>query len=776
MGGFAGHMSHLYENPGLTFKQVKDIFSKASNGELEGTEKTDGQNLFVSYSVKTGRAKAARNKGHIVTGGLNAEQLAEKFMEHANPNIKKVFVEAFDTFEKAVQSLDPEVQINIFGSDADVFYNAEVQDPRTMNVIKYDTKTLNIHQVGHVRYDKETKQIKQTGLTQYARTLDAALSTMQKAIQDKEYNVQKNAVRTLRALDDDIALNTAIERLDNELRKAGVSDNQTISDYLVARLVPYIDQQVELPEQNKELLLKRLFKIKGVTFNHVAKGLEPDQKEIIRAIIKNQGNVMKSMIFPIEDIVHDFSVAMLKGLESFFVLDNAKEVMRLRSEVSKARSAIEGSGDEEAIRILSQQMRKLKNVEDISTAIEGFVFDYDGHTYKFTGNFAPVNQILGLFKYGRGETPPIQFLGEQEGNLEGSDTELCERLVAVVPGAFKPPHRGHYNMVKHYSDIVGTHGEVVILVSPLAASERSGFDFTTQADVNTQQSIQIWDLFTKNLPNVVVRRSILRSPVRTAIEYTGPDGPMKAGDCAIPGASTKDGDETRFNTFAKNVEKYAKPGIKVIHPLEYAFTPIEDMHASDVRRAIKDGDEDTVLAHMPEHVLAEKDKILSILGLQADLGAEMLEETKKKGEDFIPPILYRLVEEVMDEQTEPIQRVYRATHKRNKLTTKGKKKKSTPFIVDPPEERGESSPPIGEENELEETSSMAAGDIQGAAIGRGRKKPVSPFEDLDVEKENEEERKRSHTVKGKSLATEQTKFIEEIVDYLLSNQEQHHAS
>jgi len=628
MGGFAGHMSHLYENPALTFKQIKDVFSKASNGELEGTEKTDGQNLFVSYSVKTGRAKAARNKGHIVTGGLNAEQLAEKFMEHANPNIKKVFVEAFDTFEKAVQSLDPEVQISIFGSDADVFYNAEVQDPRTMNIIKYDTKTLNIHQVGHVRYDKETRQIKQTGLTQHARTLDSALSTMQNAIQDKEYNVQKNAVRTLRALDDDIALNTAIERLDNELRKAGVSDNQTISDYLVARLVPYISQQVELPEQNKELLLKRLFKIKGVTFNHVAKGLEPEQKEIVRAIIKNQGNMMKSMIFPIEDIVHDFSVAMLKGLESFFVLDNAKEVMRLRSEVSKARSAIEGSGDEEAIRILSQQMRKLKNVEDISTAIEGFVFDYDGHTYKFTGNFAPVNQILGLFKYGRGKTPPIQFLGEQEGDMEGLGTELCERLVAVVPGAFKPPHRGHYNMVKHYSDIVGTSGEVVVLVSPLAASERRGFNSTTQADVNAQQSMQIWDLFTRNLPNVIVERSMMRSPVRATYEYTGPDGPMKVGDCAIPGASTKDGDETRFNAFAKDVEKYAKPGIKVIHPLGYAFTPSEDMHASDVRRAIKDNDEDAVLAHMPEHVLAEKDKILSILGLQADLGAEMLEETK----------------------------------------------------------------------------------------------------------------------------------------------------
>ena len=52
MGGFAGHMNHLYDNPGLTFKKMKDIFAQASNGNIEGTEKTDGQNS-VSYTHLT---------------------------------------------------------------------------------------------------------------------------------------------------------------------------------------------------------------------------------------------------------------------------------------------------------------------------------------------------------------------------------------------------------------------------------------------------------------------------------------------------------------------------------------------------------------------------------------------------------------------------------------------------------------------------------------------------------------------------------------------------
>ena len=40
-------MSHLYDNPNLKFSTMMDIFKAAANGELEGTEKTDGQNLFV---------------------------------------------------------------------------------------------------------------------------------------------------------------------------------------------------------------------------------------------------------------------------------------------------------------------------------------------------------------------------------------------------------------------------------------------------------------------------------------------------------------------------------------------------------------------------------------------------------------------------------------------------------------------------------------------------------------------------------------------------------
>ena len=73
-GGVAGHLAHLYDNRGLTFEKIAEILTAASKGELVGTEKTDGFNIYLGF--KNGEAKAARNKGDMKKGGMNAVDLA----------------------------------------------------------------------------------------------------------------------------------------------------------------------------------------------------------------------------------------------------------------------------------------------------------------------------------------------------------------------------------------------------------------------------------------------------------------------------------------------------------------------------------------------------------------------------------------------------------------------------------------------------------------------------------------------------------------------------
>ena len=160
---------------------------------------------------------------------------------------------------------------------------------------------------------------------------------------------------------------------------------------------------------------------------------------------------------------------MLRGLESAYILDNTKELERLRREINSAISEIKdytGPGADEAKSVLAKQLQKIKHHDNISTTVEGFVFQSPlpterGQLYKFTGNYAPINQILGLFRYGRGSVPAIK---RSSDNAEPLQEAEGGKTVSVVPGAFKPPHNGHLDMIKHYADIAD---EVVVYVSPL---------------------------------------------------------------------------------------------------------------------------------------------------------------------------------------------------------------------------------------------------------------------------------------------------------------------
>jgi len=703
MGGLAGHMSHLHENPDLTFKEIKDVFGKASNGELIGTEKTDGQNLMISYSVKNGEARAVRNKGEIKQGGLSPEGLAQKFKGRGD--LTKAFVESFTTFEKAVRSLEPEVQMMIFGSDADIYYNSEIQDPRTRNVVAYDHKTLNIHNVGHVYYDKETGEIKSADVSKNAKTLDKALETMQQSIQDEEYNIQKGAVRNLQALSDDTAMKIAVQKLEREISSAGISDNQTILDYLKARIEPFIDNQIQLDKEQKKMLFSRIFNLKDekgekVGLRDLYKIVPKEQKGLIKDIVGESKFLLQKAIEPVEVIIHEFAVEMLKGLQSAFILDNVAEVVRMRQALAKEIQQIEASGNEEAIEVMQRHMRKLGSVENISTAAEGFVFDYDGYTYKFTGNFAPVNQIMGLLKYDRTK------IGEG-GEVEDSNIDYdlrCNQTITLLPGAYKPPHKEHLGMAKHYSKVTN---HVYIIISP-----GSRGDNKTQAVVTPEKSRQIWDIYLEDagLANVSIEEmpSELNSPVEASIEWMVTNAGTIAGDCVVLGASTKPDKQGKpdYERYDRGyIEDYIKGegvhDVEILDPGQPGLVhqATVDMSGTKFREALIQKDYEVLKEYIPEESLHRIDDILNILDISSGLA-----ETKKKGD--ISSVLYGLIEEILDEQTEPFQIKVRKKHPKmkNRLIGKGGNKHygggkghSRPSM-----KRGKSAPPIGEENEIAE--------------------------------------------------------------------------
>jgi hypothetical protein len=228
---------------------------------------------------------------------------------------------------------------------------------------------------------------------------------------------------------------------------------------------------------------------------------------------------------------------MLKGLESAFILDNDKEVKRLAKEVSTAISAINNSDRDDIMDVVKKHLEKIKKAENINTATEGFVFDWDGVTYKFTGNFAPANQILGIFKYGRGKIPPVQkeqqMIKEQAG-----------KTIGIHPGGFKPPHAGHFFGAKHLLD--SGADEVVVIISP---KPREGYssDGEKTIQITAQQSLELWNHYVSanglsGKMKVII--SDKNSPVASVYDYLEK---LKPETTVFLGKGEKDQKDTRFD-------------------------------------------------------------------------------------------------------------------------------------------------------------------------------------------------------------------------------------
>ena len=104
---------------------------------------------------------------------------------------------------------------------------------------------------------------------------------------------------------------------------------------------------------------------------------------------------------PFEVLFFEVGAEILRNISGFLVASPKKAVQKIRRDVINAIKTVRGGGDIKKIETLKHQLSKLEKIGGLSSIVptEGIVFKYKGKTYKFTGAFAPVNQILGLLNF-----------------------------------------------------------------------------------------------------------------------------------------------------------------------------------------------------------------------------------------------------------------------------------------------------------------------------------------------------------------------------------------
>ena len=642
MGAYYGHMNHLYDNGALKFGQLKEILKAASQGELTGTEKLDGMNLYVSYSVKEGKAKAVRNKTTLKAGGLDAEQLAAKFSGRGG--VEKAFNTAFQNFERAVRGLDRQDQIDIFGGDAEIFYNSEVIDYRTINVVNYSTTELVIHRVGHVRIDPRTRKVIDVDLSENLQKLISSMERMNKRVAKDNYRIQVGAIRQLEKFLSDEPLKNALSGIKQIQKTYGLDDDNHINDMIAANLVPHVKELPLSNEMKREVVL-RLLNLKGALgAPQITKGLPKEIKTQVSSLIKNK-QLFKDAVLPLEEVIHDFAIEALRAFESAFILDPSKNSETIRQAIEDVRLQVMNSGDEEQIKVLTKQLEKLKDVKTAHIgSSEGFVFvGPDNVTYKLTGNFAPINQILGM-KYRQSERKELR---EEEGkSVEYMD---IKRVLGVYPGKFKPPHNGHLFSIK---EALKKCSHVLVLVSPIDRDLSDGTKITADHSITLLNKFMEVEGINRN--QVTVVKSSMNSPVQVVFDIlNGEDealakiGFPSEGDMVVPirsdkldpktgsknpetgekDPSTQKPDWWLFRDFHN--EESTLPNVYAGDVSEFAIATYKGLGATEFREALEKGED--IRKFIPQGV--DPELIYNVIGVKKKQEPEQVMDSESLSDD-----------------------------------------------------------------------------------------------------------------------------------------------
>ena len=395
-GGAYGHMSHPFDDKGLTFGDFKNIINISLQGKLDinqvATEKTDGQNLFITWN---GKLLAARNAGDIKRGGVDSKAIAKKFAGRGN--IEKAFNYAMKDLSKAIGSINDKQKKKIF-NDGNNWVNMEIMYPASANVINYDAPYLQFHNV--LQY-KEGKAI--GAVNDGARMLAGMIKQVNANVQ-KSFSVIGPQILKMKAHQDFSEKQPYfIGKLNKLMSKYKMKDSNTFGDYHQAWWEDFIEKKIGKLENRIKMGLVQRWAFFDKSFRLNRKNID-DEKVLAKSIefdkMKHADQVKKNML-PFEILFFELGVEVLKNVDGFLAANPNKAVQNIRKQVQSSIAIVKKGGDIKKLNRLSQQLNKLNSIGGMNAIVpsEGLVFVYKGNTYKLTGAFAPINQITGMIYF-----------------------------------------------------------------------------------------------------------------------------------------------------------------------------------------------------------------------------------------------------------------------------------------------------------------------------------------------------------------------------------------
>ena len=408
-GGAYGHLNHPFDDKNLTFSDFKQLIINTLQGKLDSegavTEKTDGQNIMISW--KNGKLIAARNKGHIKNHGANALSISGiKSMFAGRGDIEYAFVSAMRDLQKALKGLSKKQKDKIF-AEGKKFMSLEVIYPKTANVIPYDKSLLQFH--GTIEYDSAGSPVGEDRGS--ARMLAGMIKQINQNIQ-KTYSITKPFITNLPQVKDFSKRQSyflgKLKKLQNQYN---LGDTDTLADYHQAYWMEYIyngAKQTDYKNPSNDIIMKLTkrwaFFDKSYKIQQIRKDLEKYPKFLDWFLTTDKidhAKLQKQHIRDWEVLFFELGAEILSNLSDFIAANPSKAAQKIRKDLKTAINKVKKSKDPKVLNTLKVQLDRLNAIGGLKSVVpsEGITFVYKGKLFKYTGAFAPANQILGMLKF-----------------------------------------------------------------------------------------------------------------------------------------------------------------------------------------------------------------------------------------------------------------------------------------------------------------------------------------------------------------------------------------
>jgi len=403
-GGAGGHMSHPYEDTNITFAEMQNMIVAALDGSLskvEVTEKVDGQNLFAS--IINGKIRLARNKTQLKSKGsssMTIEDIAKKWSNI--PEVKDAFTSGAKELEKTLLQLSKDELDEIFENGKN-WINIEVIWHTNPNVIDYDQDVIMLHNLVVVDENGNGAGIN--------ASLQSKLFSKVKSMKSSSGRVKVPEMMKIKPHNDfSSASPKYIGMLKSFMRKQGVGMSDNLGEWLKRYWTKKILSEakslgVKLDSGVVDKIAKRFaLGDKSYTLHNIKRDLESaplftKMKEMDKTSVK----VNKAETEPLEILFLKLGAEVLRNVENFLTANPDKTLDKLKKDIQAQISKISSSKNIEDLEKMRVQLRRIQAIGGLEKIIpsEGIVFKWNGKVYKLTGLYAPINQIMGIGRFGR---------------------------------------------------------------------------------------------------------------------------------------------------------------------------------------------------------------------------------------------------------------------------------------------------------------------------------------------------------------------------------------